>query len=179
MMRNQNIYAATIFAALASLTLLTACFDNSDASQPTDTYMNFVGTYYGESGETFIIDEDGSQSSVVAHMYAQNPDIRGGRRVTPAQGVWEQVGENEIRGMNIRFWTEPFGDNFSPNGLIMKAKFSMVFDEPVEGSPQTFTLKDVSAEYFTADQNPLTDDPIYVSPLGEQKAWRLEVEETR
>ena len=140
--------------------------------------MKYVGTYYSDNGQMVTLHSDGTQTTLSASMFSDDPTVRGGRRTTIAQGVWRKVGKNEIQITNIRFYTESFGHNYQPNGVILKATFVAVFDKLVQGQFPGFTVGNVLIELFQPDQNPVTDEPVGEVTLTDgYRAYRLETEQ--
>jgi hypothetical protein len=160
---------------------VTACLSLAAAA---DDKAKYVGTYYTDNGQTVTINSDGTQTTVPATMFSLFQNSGTVRRSTPAQGVWREVGKNEIQITNIRFWTDALGNDYRPDGTIFKATFRAVFDQPERhslfGPVETsigFTVEanSILYEFFTPDQNPITDEPNSVIPDtgAGYKAYRL------
>ena len=101
------------------------------------------------------IRSDGTMEHVVADMFSRDD-----RRVGPALGVWGRSGKNEIKVTWVRFATEQYGDNFYPNGQTTRMSYKMLFDKPVRGRSNSYKVNGVLIELFSADQNPVTDEPM-------------------
>lgn len=163
----------TLLLLVATAALATASMaENHNASKAAPS--KFVGTFYsdGITGAMVTVHSDGTMEHIYTDMFA-----RGNRRVTPALGVWRQSGDNEIKVTWVRFATELFGDNFSPNGLISKLSYRMVYDELVRGKFAGYSVSSVLIEQFLPGQNPVTDEPILSLEVpASSTGFRLEVE---
>jgi hypothetical protein len=160
-----------LLLALTSFLAISAQADNSQVFRSKAKYMKYVGTYFVVN-ETLTINSDGTQTTVNGNMFSSLDG--GGRRATPAKGVWQETGKNEIVVTNIRFSTDSSG-NYEGVGLIRKATFTINFDEPVQGRCLGFTVRDVLIETYIAGQNPITDEPIVANRLeGGARGNRLE-----
>ena len=153
--------------------MVTACSDSSDAhQQPGDNTSKYAGVY-SLGYETFTINADGTQTTVDATMFSEIQ--RGGRRVTPAKGVWRETAENEIVVTNLRFSTDTQGSEFEPAGFVNKVTFTVTFSDPVGGESPSFTVSNILIETFLYNQNPVTDEPVAVTELdGGAEGYRLE-----
>ena len=177
MLLNRKTMAAVLFMAVTACLSFGVAADDSDVFRSKAKYMKYVGTYYTDSGgQTVTIHSDGTQTTVPANMFSQYPETGAVRRTTPAQGVWREIGKNEIQITNIRFWTDALGNDYRPDGLIEKATFVAVFDEPVRGQSLRFTVVDgFLLEVFSADKNPITDEPTgVITAPGGYIAYRLQ-----
>ena len=126
MSTQQNAVLALELMVCACVFATTAIAGEGSSSKATPS--KYVGTYYTDAGAMLTIHSDGTLAHIVANMFSRDE-----RRVTPALGVWRQIGKNEIKVTWVRFHTEQFGDNYSPNGLIQKLSYRMEFDKPVQG----------------------------------------------
>lgn len=143
-----------------------------DEKPSSATPSMFVGTFYTDGGAMVTIHSDGTMEHIVDNMFA-----RGDRGVTPALGVWLQSGGNEIKVTWLRFATEEFGDNFSPNGLISRVSYNMVFSDREQGKFTRYSVDEVLIEQFLPDQNPVTDEPSSsLEAPSNSTGYRLEVE---
>jgi hypothetical protein len=173
---NRGTIVAVFFIAVTACLSVAAAADDNNAFRQNAKYMKYVGTYYTDNGQTVTINSDGTQTTVGANMFSVLPES-GTLRATPAQGVWRKVGQNQIQITNIRFWTDASGNDYRPNGSIMKATFIALFDKPVGGQSLGFTVEPdtILLEFFNPDQNPITDEPFAAGPGGAgYKAYRLQ-----
>jgi hypothetical protein len=145
--------------------------DNSSRATP----MKFVGTFYAPAGRTISYHSDGTLSVVNATMFNGDDELAD-RRTTPFLGVWRKVDDNKIQATALFFTTEAFGDNYSPDGFILKSTWLATYDDMVRGVSPGYNVVDIETEVFFPDQNPITDDPIQVSVIPGGRADRLTAE---
>ena len=176
MLLNPRTTAALVFLAVMACLSLAVAADDSDVFRSKAKYMKYVGTYYDEVGDLINIHADGTVTVVYGNMFSE-PGV-GGRRVTPALGVWRKVGEHQLQVTSLRFMTDAEGNNYRPGGLIQKTTVLAVFDEPVRGQSLGYTIEmgGVMVEFFRPDQNPTTDEPIgVIASTGDgSRGYRLE-----
>ena len=146
---------------------------NGNSSRATP--MKFVGTFYAPAGRTISYHSDGTLSVVNATMFNGDAELAD-RRATPLLGVWRKVDDNKIQATALSFTTEAFGNNYRPDGFILKSTWLATYDEPVQGVSPGYNTGDIVTEVFFPDQNPITDDPILVNVLPGGRADRLNVE---
>lgn len=97
-----------------------------------------------------------------------------GRRETPRQGVWRKVGDNKLRITQLAFLTGVQSHDYSPDGVIMKISWLMVFDKLAKGVSMSYTASKILIEIFLPNQNPTTDEPVQVFEApGGGKGYRL------
>jgi hypothetical protein len=175
LLNRRTMAVLMLIAATVCLSPATAA-DGNNVFRSKAKYMKYVGTYYTDNGQTVTINSDGTETTVLARMFSNTEPVDGSR-TTIAQGVWREVGNNEIQITNIRFITLP-DQSYATGGLIQKSTFVGLFDKPVQGQSLGFTVDGFSLEYFTSDQNPITDEPIAAAALpGSYRAYRLETKQ--
>jgi hypothetical protein len=86
------------------------------------------------------------------------------------------INDRVIEVTAIFFLTEQFGDNYDPNGMIVKVKYRARFERKVNGVSPGYTTYNGVAQVFTADQNPLSDTPVAVVELESTTASRLQAD---
>lgn len=171
--------------ALITLILLAAAAAFSTASISTNyggkpsqaSPAKFVGTFYDENGRIVTYNADGTVSLVVADMFTDDINTStGGRKLTPALGVWRKVDSNKIQVTTLAFATEQFGHNYNPNGFIFKTNWLAIFDDPVKGQSVGYTAVNIVVEGFLPDQNPMSDEPVFTIMIADSKSVRLHAE---
>lgn len=175
LLHRKTMAAVLLMAVTACLSLAAAVGDNEAFRQKAE-YMKYVGTYYDDVGDLINIHADGTVTVVYGNMFTE-PGV-GGRRVTPALGVWRKVGKHQLQVTSMRFMTDAEGNNYRPDGLIQKITVLAVFDEPVRGQSPGYTIEmgGVMVEFFRPDQNPMTDEPIgVIASTGDgSRGYRLD-----
>ena len=171
MLKYRRAITALVLLAATAVYSIASAADSEFGSKAAPS--KFVGTFFGVTTNVMIsFHSDGTLVSVDPTMF----NFLGNSSSTPALGVWRHVGDNSVRITYVFFSTEPFGDDYLPNGLIYRVTLLAEFGDPVAGKSPGYTTSETEIALFSAGQNPTTDAPFLVVPFADGSGTRLEAE---
>jgi hypothetical protein len=168
-----NLRTVTAIVLLAASAAFSIASTANDEFRSEAAPNKFVGTFFGTTQNVMIsFLSDGTVVVVDSSMF----NFASQSRSTPALGVWRKVDSNSIRLTYVFFTTEVFGDNYLPNGLVIRVTLLATFDDPVAGKSPGYTTSETQIAVFSAGQNPTTEAPFLVVPLADGSGTRLGAE---
>jgi hypothetical protein len=168
----RTVTAIVLLAATAAFPIASAADDEGHSEAASN---KFVGTFFGTTQNAMLsFHSDRTVNVEYANMYNFTGDSQS--RSTPGLGVWRKVDSNSIRITYVFFLTEAFGDNYLPNGVILRVTLLALFDDPVNGKSPGYTTSETEVAVFSAGQNPTTDAPFLVVEFPDGSGTRLAAE---